>query len=134
MLTIVGKVETVSLRLREIVGANGKGVITDWLSKEGGARAKFHVRIGNLRLVPRADWNKKQFHKLRDANDVCEIKWKSGDRQWCALGFDKDNYFLMLLGCTHKDEVYGPRNCIETAKFRKREVEDGKRTIIDYQE
>ena len=119
----VAKTAASSLRLREIVGANGKGVITNWLSKEGGARAKFHVRIGNLRLVPRTDWNNAQFHKLKDADGICEIKWKAGDKEWRALGFDKDDYFVMLLGCTHKEDVYDPKNCIETAKARKKEVE-----------
>lgn len=121
-----------SLRLREITGGDGKGVITGWLSGNVGARAKFHVRIGNLRSVPRTSWNKKQFHKLKDADGICEIKWKSGDKQWCILGFDKGEHFVMLLGCTHKDDVYDPKNCIETAKARKKEVEQGKRRIIDY--
>ena len=133
-MEIVIKPVTVSLRLREIVGANGKGVITDWLSKEPAARAKFHVRIGNLRLVPRTDWNNNQFHKLKDADGVHEIKWKSGSKEWRALGFDRSGFFVMLIGCTHKGDVYDPKSCIDTAVTRKKETEQGRRTIIDYQD
>jgi hypothetical protein len=87
-----------------------------------------------MRLVPQADWTKHQFHKLKDADGVSEIKWKAADREWRALGFYKDGYFVMLIGCTHKGDVYDPKSCIETAKARKKETEQGRRIVIDYQE
>jgi hypothetical protein len=133
-MRFVEKVEPVSLRLREIVGANGEGVITDWLSTESDARARFHVRIGNMRKVPKTDWTKKQFRKLKKADGIAEIKWEAGNKQWRALGFEKDGYFLMLIGCTHKGDVYVPASCIQTAMRLKKEVEKGQHKIIDYQE
>lgn len=122
-----------TLRLQEIVGANGKGVITDWLSGQNAARAKFHVRVGNMAKVPPTDWNKKQFHKLKKADGVAEIKWEAGNKQWRALGFNRNGFFVMVVGCTHKDDVYDPKGCIETAIRRKGEVERGVYKIINYE-
>jgi hypothetical protein len=121
-----------SLRLREITGADGQGVITSWLARHGEAKARFRVRIGNLSKVPRTDWNKKQFHKLKDAHGVAEIKWEAGNKQFRTLGFDIDGYFVMLIGCTHKDDNYDPSNCINTAIKLKQETERRKHRIIEF--
>jgi phage-related protein len=116
-------------RLRELI--SGKGVITRWLAKEHGARARFRIRVRDLRRIPRADWTKKQFNGLGD--DVYEIKWEFGKKQWRALGFDSKGYFVMVLGCTHKDDVYDPVECLHTAKRRKKEAERGEWGIADYE-
>src|SRR5579863_4466815 len=121
-----------SLLLREITGADGQGVIPRWLSRNRETKARFRVRIGNMSKVPRTDWTKQQFHKLKDAYGVAEIKWEAGKKQWRAMGYDKDGYFVMLIGCTHKDDQYDPRNCINTAIRLKQETERGEHTIIDF--
>jgi hypothetical protein len=121
-----------SLRLREITGADGQGVITSWLARHSEAKARFRVRVGNLSKVPRTDWTKKQFHKLKDADGVAEIKWEAANKQWRAMGFDKDGYFVMLVGCTHKDDNYDPSNCINTAIRLKQETERGRHSLIDF--
>ena len=134
MIEFVSKTVASGLRLREIVGANGKGVITSWLSSESEARSRFHVRIGHMRLVPQGDWTYKQYKKLKNADGVAEIKWEAGKKQWRALGFEIDGYFLMLIGCTHKQNVYNPPGCVKTAMRLKKEVEEGKHASIEYQE
>src|SRR5437763_1542528 len=108
-----------SLLLQEILGAGGKGVITAWLAKHPGARAKFRIRVRKLRLVPRVDWNTKQFRYLESG--IAELKWDWEKKEFRALGFDHKGYFVMVLGCIHKGKVYDPANWLDTAKTRKAE-------------
>src|ERR1700690_382660 len=110
------------LHLAELVGANGDGVITVWLLRYPGARAKLRIRIQHLRRVPQADWHKKQFRYLGDG--LAEIKWTFGKKKFRAVGFYQGGFFLMVIGCTHKQGVYEPHGWLETAKRRKREVEN----------
>jgi phage-related protein len=118
------------LRLREIADSFGKGVITEWLRKEPAARARFRVRMSYLSRIPRMELNTKQFRYLEDG--LSEIKWEADKKTWRAIGFDKDNYFVMVMGCSHKGAVYEPRNWLQTAKQRKKETIEGKWRIIDY--
>jgi phage-related protein len=118
-------------RLQEIVGANGMGVITTWLSKHAGARARFRVRVKGLRRTTRSDWTKKQFRAL--GNGISEVKWEWEKKQWRAIGFDYKGYFVMVLGCTHKDNVYDPVDWLKTSKQRKSEIERGLWRVIDYE-
>lgn len=111
-----------SLRLREIV--HGEiGEITFWFRKNKAARARFRIRVGHLRKMERIEWNWKQFHKLD--NGLAEIKWESGKKQHRIIGFDCQDAFLMLVGCSHKQDIYDPPGCLETARRLKGEVENG---------
>jgi len=118
-------------RLRELVGGNGRGVISGWLVSYPGARARFRIRVKGLRSIPRSDWNIKQFRPL--GGGIFEIKWESDKKQWRALGFDHEGYFLLVLGCTHKGNVYVPADCIATAKKRKAEATSGEWGTADYE-
>lgn len=80
--------------------------------------------------IPRTDLNKKQFRYLADG--LWEIKWEADKKTWRAIGFDREGHFVMVLGCSHKDGVYEPRNWLNTAKQRKKETLEGKWRIIDY--
>jgi phage-related protein len=120
-----------SLRLREVVGNNGRGVVTSWLSLHSEARARFRIRVRNLRRIGRVDWPKTQFRHL--GNGLAEIKWKAGKKEFRAIGFDHDDHFVMVLGCTHKQNVYDPPDCLNTAARRRREVEHGKWRTIDFE-
>src|SRR5450432_1049055 len=109
-----------SLLLMESVGSNGKGAITAWIAAYPGSRAKFRIRVMNLRRTPQAEWKKQQFRYL--GGGLAEIKWKHSDKEFRAVGFYRDGFFLMLIGCTHKQGVYDPHDWLNTAKRRKGEV------------
>ncbi len=117
------------LRLRQVAAADGAGVITKWLKQYPAARARFRVRVEYLAKCPDTEWNIKQFKRL--GGGLSEIKWEA-DKPFRALGFYRGGYFVMVLGCTHKQDVYDPSNCIETAKKRMKEAKDGKWNIVDY--
>ena len=110
-----------SLRLREVV-KDGEGELTRWFALNRGSRAKFRIRVQHLQKTSRTEWNKKQFKYLRDG--LAEIKWKCSDKEFRAVGFDFKGFFVMLLGCTHKQGVYDPHNWLNTAKKLKGEVEN----------
>jgi hypothetical protein len=115
-----------NLRLKEIVGSRG-GVITEWLSRNQGARARLRIRVLNLRRMPRTEWKKTEFRYV--GNGLAEIKWKAGI-QFRIIGFDHGGYFVCVLGCTHKQNIYDPPEWLDTAKRRKREVENGQWSTI----
>lgn len=119
-----------SLSLREIKNDRG-GAITNWLAKNSGARARFRIRVENLRNIPRIEWNWKQFHGLEDG--LAEIKWKAQDKEFRAIGFDFEGAFVMVIGCSHKQNVYDPQSCLETAKRLKGEVERGQWRTISFE-
>jgi hypothetical protein len=120
-----------TLRLEELVGANGKGVISTWLSSYPGARARFGVRVRYLRRMPPAQWHKKQFRYLEDG--LAEIKWDFGKKEFRAVGFYRGEFFLMVIGCTHKGKVYDPHRWLETAKRRKSEVENEQWSTVEHE-
>lgn len=114
-----------SLVLREVVCGRG-GELTEWFKSNVGARAKFRVRVQNLRRVSRAEWNKKQFRYLENGLAEIKWKWKDGKKEFRAIGFDHAGAFVMLVGCSHKQNVYDPPRVMSTAKRLKGEVENGK--------
>ena len=119
-----------AFRLRETVAGNGKRVITNWLASYPGARARFRIRVIGLRRISKP-WPIKQFRSLGDG--LAEIKWEWEKKQWRAIGFDHNGYFVMVIGCTHKQNIYVPADCLKTARQRKSEVERGMWGIADYE-
>jgi hypothetical protein len=122
-----------TLRLRQIGRTKGVGPVSAWLNKAPGALARFRIRVRDLNNVPRTDWHIKQFRYLKGGKGLAEIKWKWSDREWRAFGyFDSEDYFALVMGCTHK-ESYDPPNCLETAHRRMQEALRGEWEISDYE-
>ena len=117
-----------TLRIRQMATTSGRGVLKEFL--DPAARAGFRVRVAYLAATKRECWTDQQFRSLGDG--IWEIKWKSGKKQWRALGFDYQEYFVVVRPCTHKGKVYDPHDCIARAKALKTEVLNEKRTVIDY--
>lgn len=84
-------------------------------------RADFHVRMVYLAAIPRVQWNKKQFRILRKG--ISEFKWTSEKKEWRALGFDADGFFIVVRLCNHKQKIYDPPDCLDRAVKLKKEVE-----------
>jgi hypothetical protein len=120
-----------TLYVRQVCTSSGRGVLTEFLKKEAAARADFRVRVKLMACVERVKWNENYFKFIRD--EIYEIKWKSGQKQWRALGFDYvKGSFVVVRGCTHKDGVYDPPDWIDRAIEIKNETKAGLREIIDY--
>jgi hypothetical protein len=125
----------------EYVSGRGLGTVTAWLA-EGSVtrRAEFHTRLRFLAPIRnRLDWEDSSFRKMRRAAGragLYEIRWKADSTQWRVLGFFRDGQreFVMVMGCSHKQQIYTPRDAIEKAIDRKGEIEKNHRQtrIYDY--
>jgi len=120
--------QPISLRLREVLN-DESGEITKWFSANSGARAKFRIRVQHLQKIGRGEWNITQFRHLGDG--LAEIKWKHGNKQFRAIGFDHQGWFVVVIGCIHKMNVYDPQSCLKTAKIMG-EVKDGTRKTREF--
>ena len=110
-----------------------RAAISSWLSRHPGSLARFRVRVNDLGKIARSEWNIKQFRYIKNGDGLAEIKWKWSDREWRAFGyFDHEDFFLMVMGCTHK-ESYDPPDCLNTAKRKMQEAKRGEWGIRNYE-
>lgn len=87
--------------------------------------------MGNLRKTKRVDWNISEFRSL--GGGLYEIKWKSGNVPYRALGCDHDRHFVLVIGCTHKGKTYDPHKCKNTARKLIGEVKNGQWNTIPFE-
>jgi len=120
-------------RLREAIRSSGLGVITTWLEKHRGARAKMRIRVQNMRKILRIEWSENYFKAIRNGDGLYEVRWQFQNKQFRAGGFDSGGYFILVVGFTHKDHVYDPPDWLETGKRRMREVKRGERQHIPFE-
>lgn len=122
----------------EFVSAGGRPQITDWYSNlPPDVRAVFDDRLGFLAIHERKDWQLPEFRMLRGKEGrerISEIRWAVGGVQWRVLGFFglAQMQYTILLGCTHKQGNYDPRDATDTAIRRKKSIERGERITAVY--
>jgi hypothetical protein len=66
-------------------------------------------------------WKGPQYKPL--SKGVGELRWFSEGKQQRLLGFFQGDAWIALIGCKHKQQVYSPPGCLETAQKRKKQVE-----------
>src|SRR2546425_2772036 len=124
---------------REFLSSGGRPLISEWyLSLLQPVRAVFDDRLDFLAIHERKDWQLPEFRMLRGKEGkagLSEIRWESEGTQWRILGFFRPGrmQYTMLIGCTHRQKQYDPRDPLETAIRRKKSVERGERTTILYE-
>lgn len=84
--------------------------------------------IKTLRKMRR--WRGPDYRRLDDG--IGELRWKSENKQQRLLGFFQDGVWYALIGCKHKQQIYTPQNCLDTAKKRKRQIQNNEVTTVDY--
>jgi hypothetical protein len=107
------------------------GIISEWVGEASEARAKMRVRVAYLTKIPRVQWDKEHFRSL--GKGLWELKWKAEGKQFRALGYDYKGYFVMVLGCTHKQRVYAPPDCLKIARKRMGEFQNGDWEIVEFE-
>ncbi len=123
-------------RLFQYVSATGRRAIDDWRRKLpiGGPRADLDAF---LKLMAKSEkWEYPDIDSLKGDRykGLTELRWKSGGVQHRILGYATNAYnYLMLVGCTHKGQVYKPPDAMETARRRRDEIERMEATIVEYQ-
>lgn len=69
------------------------------------------------------EWKAPFFKNLGDG--LGEIRWKSEKKQYRVIGcwWKNPNGYLLLIGCTHKQNIYDPPEAIKTADKRRRGIQ-----------
>lgn len=112
----------------DYISPSGKNMITDWyagLSYQ--EQADFDTLMSIL--VKTQQWREPAFKRLqgRPYAGLGELRFKSERKQHRVIGFHGlgPRQFTLLIGGTHKQNIYNPPHALDTAVRRKREVESG---------
>src|SRR5687767_14569436 len=109
----------------DYISPQGRNMIADWYGKLlTQERADFDtfIRI----LAKTRQWHRDDFRWLKGKRyaGLGELRFKSERKQHRVIGFYGvgPQQFTMLIGCTHKQNIYQPPGCFNTAVRRKSEV------------
>ena len=108
--------------IRCYVSPAGRNKIEDWyegLSAQEKADADEFIK--NQRKIK--DWARPRYKVLFEG--IGELRWQSRQKQHRLIGFFQEEAWIALIGCSHKGKVYKPPDCLETARKRKKHVEEG---------
>ena len=103
--------------------------IADWyndLSPE--ERSDSDEFIKNMRKMSK--WEMPHYKVLGDG--LGELRWSSCRKQHRMIGFFVDDTWCAVIGCTHKQRIYSPPQCMETARSRKSQIERSEVETIEY--
>jgi hypothetical protein len=103
----------------DFVSAAGNNLISEWYcSQPVECRAMFDDLLDIL--AKKAAWKYPEFKRLE--NGLGEIMWRFGKVQHRMIGcsWKAPSGYLLLIGCTHKQDIYNPPDAIETADKRRR--------------
>jgi hypothetical protein len=65
---------------------------------------------------------------------LTELRWNAGHVPYRIIGYQNgDHEYLMLIGCTHNANKYSPPHAIETAQDRKKAIQQGVASRVEYQ-
>lgn len=91
-------------------------------------RADADELIKNQRKVRKWEWP--AYKNLGDG--IGELRWKSEKKQQRLLGFFQNGVWYAVIGCTHKQQVYKPAECLKTASKRKTQIQNGEANSVQY--
>lgn len=118
--------------IRCYVSPAGNNKIADWyngLSMQGKADADEFLR--NMRMTQ--NWQMPMYRwRLKGGEGLGELRWESERKQHRLLGFFFQGHWCAVQGCTHKQQVYKPPECLDTARRYKGQIERKEVTIVDY--
>ena len=119
---------------KEFVTLGGRGVITQWVSKELEMEAEndFHSILRYLEVTPRDLWVRPDYSPF-DA-EIGEIRFKANNLQHRVFGFFlmEVKQYVMLAGSQKKGKTYDPRDVVETARKRRKLVLADRSCIHEY--
>jgi hypothetical protein len=112
-------------RFLDYVSDAGTNLIAEWycgISVE--SRAMFDDLLDAMSKT--STWRKPFFKTLGDG--LGEIRWKCDNKQHRVIGcwWKNPNGYLLLIGCTHKQNIYDPPDAIKRADKRRRGIQFSK--------
>lgn len=116
-------------QIRCYVSPVGRNKIADWYGglpvREQALTDEF---IKNQRKIQ--SWEMPDYRRLGDG--IGELRWFAGKKQHRLLGFSQKRVWYALIGCMHKQQVYKPTDCLDTAKKRKAMILNGEASSEEY--
>ena len=116
----------VKWKLLQYMSPMGRAAIADWRKCLPVGAPKADLDQFLRLMVKLRDWEYPDIDTLKGGrySGITELRWKSGR---------KSHQYTMLIGCTHDKKKYDPRDAMETAWRRKREIESGEASTREYQ-
>ena len=105
-------------RFEDVVLPSKVNPIEDWLEDQGSAvAAELDTLITYLATEP--NWQAPQFKRLTAG--LGELRFKESKVQYRVIGCNgrAGRVYVLLIGCTHKQNVYDPPNTMATAGKRR---------------
>jgi Phage derived protein Gp49-like (DUF891) len=111
--------------IRSYVSHRGINEIREWYGNQSArCRAKFLDRVQYLAQTPRSGWKREPFDLLRDY-DLGEIRFNVDGVQHRPIGFFSPSMTFTIVMCAiEKNRKFIPKNALETAEAKKREIEN----------
>jgi hypothetical protein len=136
--------DKIKWRLLEYESLGGRKAITTWRKKlKVGAPQAFLDKFLKD-MVKKAKWASPDIDGLGERyKGLSELRWKCG-RPHRIIGYsmriprtdgpedERNGISVMLIGCTHDGKKYYPTECLESARTRKADIENGRTTISEY--
>ena len=118
--------------IRCYVSPAGNNKIADWyrdlLPQEKADTDEF---LKDMRKTN--EWRMPNYRpSLKGYRGLGELRWASENKQHRLVGYLKAGVFFALVGCTHKQQIYSPRDALDMAEKRKKEITDGKVKTVAY--
>src|ERR1700730_3768654 len=120
--------------IRCYISRTGRDMIDDWCGRQTDeVRAALDTALEFLVQRPRNEWRRPDFDLLSGKmREIGEIRFRV-DKQYRILGFfgPGRSEFTLLVGASKKGRSYDPKNALETALDRSKDVRnDGRRSRV----
>lgn len=121
-------------RFQQFKTWSGRAVIADWRNSLLPARkAVFDLFLN--RIAKMESWPNGICDPIKKHSRCWELRWTSERVEHRIFGFyGAAKQFNMMVGCTHKGNVYDPPGAFDTLDRRKADVENGKGVLDEYRE
>ena len=98
-------------------------------------KTAFSRAVAHLAASDKEQWNEPQAKKLKNESPLFEIRYKAHRCATRALGYFRKGgeSFVIVLICTHKQNVYKPHDAFKTARSRVQQIDDGTAKTIPLQ-
>jgi hypothetical protein len=84
------------------------------------------------RMVTMAVWPSGLWEPLKGYSGCRELRWTSEKVEHRIFGYQEADLFIMLVGCTHKQNVYHPHGTFQTLKDRISKLDRKEAYICEY--
>ena len=118
----------------EFQSPSGRNSISDWRRGLSPARRAV-MDVFFDRIAKMEKWPTGMCDPIRGHHPGCwELRWVAEKVQHRIFGYySGDRLFVMLIGCTHKQQVYDPPEAFQTLKDRKRKISQGEGAAVRYE-